>query len=101
MSSTPFIDLRETLARAGTLCSAAECHGTVCGALCAGADGSDGWVAHLLDEATGDAAGLTACRRELLKLRDTSPQRSCRPARSNSRRYCRTTTMVSRSAPPP
>lgn len=72
MSSTPFIDLRETLARAGTLCSAAECHGTVCGALCAGADGSDGWVAHLLDEATGDAAGLTACRRELLKLRDTT-----------------------------
>ena len=72
MSSTPFIDLREALARAGTECGAAECHGTVCGALCAGADGTDAWLTHLLDQAAGSAEAQRACRRELLKLRDTS-----------------------------
>jgi uncharacterized protein len=72
MSSTPFTDLRDTLVRAGTVCGPAECHGTVCGALCAGADGGSAWLEHLLDEATGGEAGLKACRQELMTLRDVS-----------------------------
>ena len=72
MSSTPFTDLRDTLARAGTVCGPAECHGTVCGALCAGVDGSGEWLTHLLDEASGGDEGLKACRRELMALRDLS-----------------------------
>ena len=72
MSSSPFTDLRDTLARAGTVCGPAECHGTVCGALCSGVDGGDAWLAHLLEEASGGDAGQQACRRELLALRDLS-----------------------------
>lgn len=72
MSSTPFIALNETLARAGTVCDAAECHGTICGVLCAGADGNDIWLAHLMEEASGPEAALKNCRRDLLALRDLS-----------------------------
>jgi len=72
MSSTPFTDLTETLARAGAVSGAAECHGTVCGALSAGMDGDDAWLAHLMDEASGTDAALKTCRRELLALRDMS-----------------------------
>ena len=70
MSSTPFIALNETLARAGTTCDAAECHGTVCGVLCAGADGNDTWLSQLMEEASGPEAALKNCRRDLLALRD-------------------------------
>jgi len=72
MPATPFTDLKEVLNSAGTVCGPAECHGTVCGALCVGADAGDTWITHLLDEATGAAAGLKDCRRELLGLRDRS-----------------------------
>ena len=70
MSSTPFIALNETLARAGTVCDAAESHGTVCGVLCAGAGGGDAWLAHLMEEASGPDGALKNCRRDLLALRD-------------------------------
>ena len=72
MSSSPFTDLRDTLARAGTVCGPAECHGTVCGALCAGVDRGEEWLTHLLDEATGGSAGLKDCRSQLMALRDLS-----------------------------
>ena len=72
MSATPFIDLREVLARAGTVTGPAESHGTICGALCAGTDGSDAWLTHLLAEADGDAGAQRACRQALAILRDTS-----------------------------
>lgn len=72
MSSTPFIALNETLARAGTAYDAAECHGTVCGVLCAGAAGGDAWLAHIMEEASGPDAALSNCRRDLLALRDLS-----------------------------
>lgn len=72
MPSTSFTDLKEILNSAGTVCGPAECHGTLCGALCVGAGAGSAWLEHLLDEATGGAAGLTACRRELMTLRDVS-----------------------------
>ncbi len=72
MSSTPFTDLSETLARAGAVSGAAESHGTVCGALCGGADGNETWLAHLMEEASGGDAQLKTCRHALLALRDMS-----------------------------
>lgn len=75
MPATSFSDLKEILNSAGTVCGAAECHGTVCGALCAGADEDEAWLTHLLDEAAGGEAGLAAGRRALLDLLDMSRER--------------------------
>src|SRR5690242_15263051 len=72
MPATEFTDLKQILTSAGTVCGPAECHGTVCGVLCAGVDGDEAWLKHLLDEASGGDAGLKACRRELMALRDLS-----------------------------
>src|SRR5579872_336403 len=72
MPATSFSDLKEILNSAGTVCGAAECHGTVCGALCAGADEGEAWLTHLLDEAAGGEAGLAAGRHALVELLDTS-----------------------------
>jgi len=70
MPATSFDDLDETLRRAGAACDAAETHGTVCGALCAGVEDDADWVLHILDEASGSEAAREACRRALLVLRD-------------------------------
>ncbi|HEU5397765.1 MAG TPA: UPF0149 family protein [Gammaproteobacteria bacterium] len=72
MHATSFTDLKEILNSAGTVCGPAECHGTVCGALCAGADGDEAWLTHLLDEAKGSEASRSAGRRALLELCDLS-----------------------------
>lgn len=72
MPATEFTDLKQILTSAGAVCGPAECHGTVCGALCAGVDGDEAWLAHLMDEAKGSDAGLKTCRRELVALRDIS-----------------------------
>lgn len=72
MSSSSFSSLGDTLARAGAACDAAEAHGTVCGVLCIGAADGDGWIRHILDQATGGEAQQKACRRELLALRDSA-----------------------------
>ena len=70
MPATSFDDLDETLRRAGAACDAAETHGTVCGALCAGVEDDGSWVEHVLDEASGPEAAQDACRRALTALRD-------------------------------
>lgn len=70
MPATSFDDLDDTLRRAGAACDAAETHGTVCGALCAGAEGEGDWLSHILDEASGSDEAQKACRRALLTLRD-------------------------------
>ena len=70
MPSNVFQDLDETLRRAGAACDAAESHGMLCGALCAGLDSDEAWVAHILDEASGSAEAQKACRRSLSALRD-------------------------------
>lgn len=70
MPATSFDDLDETLRRAGTACDAAETHGTLCGAVCAGVQGDDAWLSHVLDEAGGSEEAQKACRRALLMLRD-------------------------------
>lgn len=72
MPATSFSDLKEILNSAGMICGAAECHGTVCGALCAGADEDEAWLTHLLDEATGGEARVAVGRRALLDLCDQS-----------------------------
>jgi len=69
MPLTTFADLRETLNNVSANCDAAECHGTLCGVLCVGADAGDGWLEHILGaDAGGEAA--QACRQLLLTLRD-------------------------------
>jgi len=70
MPATSFDDLDETLRRAGAACDAAETHGTVCGVLCAGMEGNDTWLTHVLDQASGSAEAQQACRRALMALRD-------------------------------
>ena len=70
MPATSFDDLDETLRRAGAACDAAETHGTVCGALCAGLEDDSAWMEHVLDEASGTEAAQDACRRVLAALRD-------------------------------
>ncbi len=72
MPATEFTDLKQILTSAGAVCGPAECHGTVCGALCAGVDGGGEWLTHLLDAASGSADAQKACRRELMALRDLS-----------------------------
>ncbi len=70
MAATDFPDLDETLRRAGAACDAAESHGTLCGALCSGADADGAWIDHILDEASGPAEVQDACRRMLRTLCD-------------------------------
>ena len=70
MPTDVFQDLDETLRRAGAACDAAESHGMLCGALCAGLDSDGPWVDHILDEASGSAEAQQACRKSLSALRD-------------------------------
>jgi yecA family protein len=70
MPATDFPALDDTLRRAGAACDAAETHGTVCGALCAGVDEDDAWMDHLMDEASGPEEAQAACRRTLRDLCD-------------------------------
>ena len=72
MPSTVFQDLDETLRRAGAACDAAESHGMLCGALCAGLDNDRPWIDHILDEAGGSTEAQRACRRDLSALRDST-----------------------------
>jgi uncharacterized protein len=46
---TSFHDLDRLLRRIGAPVDAAECHGALCGALCAPASETDAWLAHTLD----------------------------------------------------
>lgn len=70
MPPIDFPELDDTLRRAGAACDAAETHGTLCGALCAGVDEGDAWVDHILDEASGPDEAQAACRRKLRDLCD-------------------------------
>jgi yecA family protein len=72
MPAQAFHDLDETLRRAGTACDAAESHGTLCGALCAGLDSDAPWLDHILDEATGSPEAQRRCREALTALRDSA-----------------------------
>jgi hypothetical protein len=72
MPSNVFQDLDETLRRAGAACDAAESHGMLCGALCAGLDSNQAWIDHILDDASGSAEAQQACRRNLTALRDST-----------------------------
>ena len=72
MPPTPFNELEDSLTRAGSICGPSECHGTLCGALCAGVGEDGAWLAHLLDEANGRDADITDSRRALLELRDAT-----------------------------
>ena len=72
MPTTTFIELADVLSRAGAACAAAESHGTLCGALCAGVDEDGGWLEHILDQAGGDEAARRECRRELSGLCDAT-----------------------------
>lgn len=70
MPTDVFQDLDETLRRAGAACDAAESHGMLCGALCAGLDSDGPWVDHILEQASGSAEAQQACRKSLSALRD-------------------------------
>jgi uncharacterized protein len=70
MPSNVFQDLDETLRRAGAACDAAESHGMLCGALCAGLESDGPWIDHILEEASGSAEAQKACRSALSSLRD-------------------------------
>jgi uncharacterized protein YgfB (UPF0149 family) len=70
MSNTPFIVLQESLARVGAICGAPESHGTLCGALCAGADRDDAWLEYVLGEDVSSGAAAEDCRRLLKGLQD-------------------------------
>ncbi|HEY3643720.1 MAG TPA: UPF0149 family protein [Gammaproteobacteria bacterium] len=72
MPSNAFHDLDETLRRAGAACDAAESHGTLCGALCAGLDSDGPWLQHILDEATGTPEAQRRCREALSAMRDST-----------------------------
>jgi yecA family protein len=72
MPANSFHDLDDTLRRAGAACDAAEAHGTLCGALCAGLDSDGPWLEHILDEATGTPEALRRCREALTALRDST-----------------------------
>lgn len=72
MSANAFHDLDETLRRAGAACDAAESHGTLCGALCAGLDSDGPWLEHIMDEATGTPEAQRRCREALTALRDST-----------------------------
>ncbi len=72
MSATTFTELADALGRAGAACGAAESHGTLCGALCAGVDGDETWLEHILDQADGSDEAQRECRRELTDLCDTT-----------------------------
>jgi len=72
MPANAFHDLDETLRRAGAACDAAESHGTLCGALCAGLDSDAPWLEHILDQATGTPEAQRRCREALTALRDST-----------------------------
>ena len=72
MPANAFQDLDETLRRAGAACDAAESHGMLCGALCAGLESDRPWIDHILDEASGSGEAQQACRRSLSALRDST-----------------------------
>lgn len=72
MSATTFSELADALGNAGAACGAAESHGTLCGAICAGVDGEDTWLEHILDQAEGPDDAQRECRRELASLCDTT-----------------------------
>lgn len=72
MPANAFHDLEETLRRAGSACDAAESHGTLCGALCAGLERDAPWLEHVLDQATGTPEAQRRCREALTVLRDST-----------------------------
>ena len=72
MSATTFTELADALAHAGAACGAAESHGTLCGAICAGVDRDETWLEHILDQAEGPDDAQRECRRELAGLCDTT-----------------------------
>ncbi len=65
MSPANFNLLQDALRRAGTDTDAAECHGTVCGIVCAA---GDGWLENVLDASAAGDAPAAECRELLLGL---------------------------------
>jgi uncharacterized protein len=62
-------DLIESLTAAGLPLSPAECHGNICGLICAGgAEGAHAWLGDLLDSATGSAPQVNQLRSELSQI---------------------------------
>ena len=72
MPANDFQDLDETLRRAGAACDAAESHGMLCGALCAGLENDEAWISHVMADAGGSAEAQQACRRMLAVVRDSA-----------------------------
>src|SRR5215472_14259757 len=72
MSATTFSSLQETLSRAHAACDAAESHGTLCGVLCAGVDGAESWLDHILGEDAAQGPPADQCRRALTALREVT-----------------------------
>lgn len=61
MLSVPFPRLEDALAEAGGAADAAEAHGTLCGALCAGSTGAlDDWLDELLEDPSGHCSQCRA-----------------------------------------
>lgn len=69
MSIIGFQALESALAEASAAAGAAECHGIVCGAVCAGA-GTEAWLEELLPPQPADPAAVAACRALLKQLRE-------------------------------
>ncbi|MDE2195984.1 MAG: UPF0149 family protein [Gammaproteobacteria bacterium] len=70
MSPIRFALLQDALRRAGARAAAAECHGTLCGIICAGANAEDICFKHLL----GGAPDGAACRELLSGLKQEAQQ---------------------------
>ncbi len=75
MSSTSFSELDRSLRRAGAHIDAPECHGALCGALCAPGSDTDVWIAHTLDGLDANDTVVREVRRELETMAATLHRR--------------------------
>lgn len=79
MSPANFNVLQDALRRAGATTDAAECHGTLCGIVCAAAATGDGWLENVLDESAAGNAPAAECRQLLLDLSEDTRALLCAP----------------------
>jgi uncharacterized protein len=70
-SPVNFEQLQSSLNRAAASSGAAESHGTLCGAICSGAEQDAAWLSHVLGE-PANAATTRECRELLEQLRDVA-----------------------------